>query len=103
MITSTCVNDLRVLSSKTSSGSTLLSQSSSRIRPNKVGMQRQEAIVVDCESVLEFDKSTLTHKILFINKVYDIIVLPLLLNNGQFYIQGQIHNFCNYSELRLFW
>ena len=49
-------------------------------------MQRQEAIVVDCESVLEFDKSTLTHKILFINKVYDIIVLPLLLNNGQFYI-----------------
>ena len=57
----------------------MLSQSSSRIRPNKVGMQRQEAIVVDCESVLEFDKSTLIQKILFIYKVYDITVLPLLL------------------------
>ena len=39
-------NDPRVLSGKTSSGSTLLSQSSSRIKPNKVGMQRQEAIVL---------------------------------------------------------
>ena len=46
MISSTWVNDLRVLNGKTSSESTLLSQSSSRIRPNKVGMQRQKAIVL---------------------------------------------------------
>ena len=35
--------------------------------------------VVYCESVLGFDKSTPTHKILFIYKVHDITVLPLLL------------------------
>ena len=36
-------------------------------------------IVVYGESVLGFDKSTLIHKILFIYKVHDITVLPLLL------------------------
>ena len=35
--------------------------------------------VVYGESVLGFDNSTLTHKILFIYKVHDITVLPLLL------------------------
>ena len=35
--------------------------------------------VVYCESVLGFDKSTLTHEILFLYKVHDITVLPLLL------------------------
>ena len=35
--------------------------------------------VVYCESVLGFDKLTLAHKILFIYKVHDITVLPLLL------------------------
>ena len=36
-------------------------------------------VYVYCGSVFGFDKSTFTHKILFIYKVHDITVLPLLL------------------------
>ena len=39
----------------------------------------KNVIVVYCESVLGFDDSTLTHKILFIYKVHDIIVIKSVL------------------------
>ena len=46
MISSTWVNDLRFLSGKTSSGSTLVSQGSCRTKPNRVRMHRQEAMIL---------------------------------------------------------
>ena len=62
-------------------GGSFLASLPDRLRIMVYGVWAVQSVLGYCllRKCLGFDKSTLTHKILFIYKVHDITVLPLLL------------------------